>query len=75
MHNKIGELKQLHIAKAAITRNQNTWRASTSGGAHSEICNSFLNGEGFVAGAEMRFPDVVHTVLPAQELDKHRKSK
>ena len=63
-------------AAAAITKNNEIWKTSSSGGAFSEICNSFGDDETAVFGARFDNLKVVHSfVIGVNNINVFRKSK
>jgi ferredoxin len=63
-------------AIAAVTRSHRIWKASTSGGAFTEICHAFGDSETVVFGARFDGLNVVHShVIGVQNIAPFRKSK
>ena len=67
-------IKQYSVA--ALTKDFNTWKRSTSGGAFTEICNSFGDDNTIVFGAKFAQFKVIHTyVIGVKNIEAFRKSK
>lgn len=61
---------------AAITKNDEIWRKSASGGAFTEICNVFADGKALIVGAAWNNLDVNHICVQGVEnIAPLRKSK
>ena len=56
-------------AYAAITKNQNTWRKSASGGSFAEICKAWGDGNSIVYGAAWNNNKVIHVRVNCSNLD------
>jgi coenzyme F420-reducing hydrogenase beta subunit len=64
------------FAVAAVTNDYSIWKSSTSGGAFTEICNSFGGDETVVFGAKFEGFKVVHDyVVGINNIQVFRKSK
>lgn len=63
-------------AVAAVSKEYEVWKDSSSGGAFTEICKAFIGDEnGIVFGAEFQFPKVKHIGVPIQEIRRLQRSK
>lgn len=63
-------------ASAAVTKDINVWKKSTSGGAFTEICNIYGDEETIIYGATFENKKVIHTsAVGVKNIDIFRKSK
>lgn len=66
------------VAFAALTKDEETWRASASGGAFTEICKAFCDKpeELVIFGCENRDSQIQHSyVIGIENISKFRRSK
>lgn len=71
-----GIIEMDQYAAAAITKNYEIWKSSTSGGAFTEICNVWGNDETIIFGARFNGLKVIHDyVVGPKNIHVFRKSK
>lgn len=69
------EYKNQHCV-AAISKNNEVWLNSTSGGAFTEICNTYGDSETVIFGAKFNGLNIIHSyVVGVENLYEFRKSK
>lgn len=75
LEKKSTEYKNQHCV-AAISKNNEVWLESTSGGAFTEICNTYGDSETVIFGAKFDGLNIIHSyVIGVENLDELRKSK